>query len=146
MPRLPAGNLVEPDPATASGRFARWQALGFDPQRCPVRDVLDHLGDKWTVLILTALADAPRRFSALHRAIPDVSKRMLTQSLRQLERDGLVDRQVFPTKPPSVEYGLTEVGRQAMVPLGSLIDWAERSHPAIRAARDPFDRVESSAG
>ena len=71
MPRLPAGNLVDPDPATASGRFARWQALGFDPQRCPVRDVLDHLGDKWTVLILTARGTVGDRITGLNSGADD---------------------------------------------------------------------------
>ncbi|MGU3359462.1 winged helix-turn-helix transcriptional regulator [Methylobacterium sp. M6A4_1b] len=119
-------------------RFAVWQGLGLDPHRCPVRDVLAHLGDKWTTLIIAVLAGGTRRFGAIHRAIPDISKRMLTQSLRDLERDGLVTRRVYPTSPPSVEYSLTPLGGSLLVPLAALVAWAERNHPAIHAARTRF--------
>jgi DNA-binding HxlR family transcriptional regulator len=119
-------------------RFAAWQDLGFDPHHCPVRDVLSHLGDKWTTLIIASLAGGTRRFGAIHRVIPDISKRMLTQTLRDLERDGLVTRRVFPTSPPSVEYSLTPLGGSLLGPLAGLVDWAERNHPAIRAARTQF--------
>ncbi|MQT13188.1 helix-turn-helix transcriptional regulator [Rhizobiales bacterium Sp-1] len=125
--------------AVLSSQFGFWQAQGFDASRCPVRDVLDHLAGKWVLLIVMALAEAPKRFSELHRAIPDVSKRMLTQSLRDLERDGLVDRTVYPTKPPSVEYALTELGRSLLAPIGGVIAWAEQRHPDIRDARRRFD-------
>jgi DNA-binding HxlR family transcriptional regulator len=106
---------------------------------CPVRDVLDRVGDKWTILVLIALADSPRRFSQLQRAIPDISKRMLSQTLRTLERDGLVLRRVFATKPPSVEYRLTELGCTIFEPLTALVRWVERSHGAIHAARQHYD-------
>jgi len=119
-------------------RFAAWQHLAFDPHHCPVRDVLSHLGDKWTTLIIASLAGGTRRFGAIHRVIPDISKRMLTQTLRDLERDGLVTRRVFPTSPPSVEYSLTPLGGSLLRPLAGLVDWAERNHPAIRAARIQF--------
>lgn len=119
-------------------RFAAWQNLAFDPHHCPVRDVLSHLGDKWTTLIIASLAGGTRRFGAIHRVIPDISKRMLTQTLRDLERDGLVTRRVFPTSPPSVEYSLTPLGGSLLRPLAGLVDWAERNHPAIRAARTRF--------
>jgi DNA-binding HxlR family transcriptional regulator len=91
-------------------KFAEWQARKLDGSLCPVRDVLDRVGDKWTMLVLIAMAGHSLRFSKLHRAVPDISKRMLTQTLRDLERDGLVLRRVFPTKPPSVEYELTDLG------------------------------------
>lgn len=120
-------------------RFTAWQTQGLDPERCPVRDVLDHLGDKWTTLVLIALADGPQRFNALARAVPDISKRMLTQTLRDLERDGFVTRRVFPTKPPSVEYRLAELGHSLLEPVAALVAWAEREHPRIRAARARFD-------
>ncbi|GHH53473.1 MULTISPECIES: winged helix-turn-helix transcriptional regulator [Gammaproteobacteria] len=107
--------------------------------KCPVRDVLDHLAAKWTTLILVALGERPLRFGELHRALPDISKRMLTQSLRDLERDGLITRHVFPTKPPSVEYRLSGLGRSMLVPLGALIDWAAQVHPAILQARQAYD-------
>jgi DNA-binding HxlR family transcriptional regulator len=120
-------------------RFARWEQERFDPQRCPVRDVLNRVGVKWATLVLVALAAQARRFNELQRAIPDISKRMLTQTLRGLERDGLVTRHVFPTKPPSVEYRLSELGRSLLEPLGELIAWAERNHPKIRDTREQFD-------
>lgn len=115
----------------------RWS---LDPD-CPVRDVLDRIGDKWSMLILATLANGPHRFSALLRAIPDISKRMLTQTLRDLERDGLIQRTVFPTKPPSVEYRLTPLGETILEPLVVLVQWADRSHAAIKNARLAFDEA-----
>jgi len=114
------------------------QEMG-DLANCPVRHVLDHVAAKWTTLILSALDAGPQRFNALARALPDISKRMLTQSLRDLERDGLISRAVFPTKPPSVEYALTPLGRSLLVPLGALIDWAEDSAGSMAAARAAYD-------
>ena len=122
-----------------SAKFADWQALGLDASQCPVRDVLDQLGDKWTTLIVIALAAGAQRFSALNRQIPDISKRMLTQTLRDLERDGLITRHVFPTKPPSVEYRLAPLGRSLLDPLATLIGWSEQNHAEIRQSRSRFD-------
>ncbi|WP_018609148.1 winged helix-turn-helix transcriptional regulator [Uliginosibacterium gangwonense] len=119
-------------------------ASELDPSRCPVRDVLDHIGNKWTALILLTLQAQAQRFSELHRAIPDISKRMLTQSLRELERDGLIERRVYPTKPPSVEYRLSSLGESIMVPLLGLVEWAERHHADIRQARVYFDGARDS--
>ena len=121
---------------------AQWTGAPADAGQCPVRDVLDRVGQKWTLLILVALEPGPRRFSQLHRQVGDISKRMLTQTLRQLERDGMVARQVFPTKPPAVEYSLTDLGRSALDPIGLLLVWADRHHGAIRAARARFDAAE----
>ena len=115
------------------------------PTKCPVRDVLDHVAAKWTTLIIITLAAGPRRFSEIHRALPDISKRMLTQSLRDLERDGMLTRHVFPTKPPSVEYRLSPLGESVLKPLAALVEWAEASHPTILGARSRFDAA-SSAG
>lgn len=109
-------------------------------ENCPVRDVMDRLAGKWTVLLLYELAQGPARFNALARKIPDISKRMLTQTLRDLERDGLVKREVFPTKPPSVEYSLLPLGQSLIVPMQSLMEWSNTHHPEIRAAREAFDR------
>ena len=116
-------------------RPAGWVAT----ERCPVRDVLDRIGDKWSTLVLGTLGVGPHRFSAVQRAIPDISKRMLTQTLRDLERDGLIARTVFPTKPPSVEYRLTPLGDTILEPLAVLVRWADQSHAAISAARSAFD-------
>lgn len=106
---------------------------------CPVRGVLDRIGDKWSVLIVLILAERPHRFGELRRAIADISQRMLTQTLRDLQRDGLVTRHVFPTNPPSVEYRLSPLGTSLLAPLGGLVAWAEAHHAAIKAARTAFD-------
>jgi DNA-binding HxlR family transcriptional regulator len=106
---------------------------------CPVRDVLARIGGKWSTLILTALAERPHRFGELRRALDDISQRMLTQTLRELQRDGLVSRKVFPTLPPSVEYALTDLGRSLLPSLTALIHWAELNHDAIRVSRAAFD-------
>lgn len=106
---------------------------------CPVRSVISHIGDKWSTLILAVLAEKPYRFGELRRLIPDVSQRMLTQTLRDLQRDGYVHRVVFPTKPPSVEYSLTELGRSLVVSLQHLVDFALANHDLVVAARARFD-------
>ena len=106
---------------------------------CPVRDVLDSVGGKWTSLMILGLADGPRRFSQLRRFIPDISQRMLTQTLRDLQRDGYVSRTVYPTQPPSVEYKLTALGQSFSVPLCALVEWAEKNHQTIWRAREEFD-------
>jgi DNA-binding HxlR family transcriptional regulator len=120
-------------------RFAEWQTREFNPSRCPVRGVLDRVGEKWSILVLITLASRPHRFNDLVRAIPDISKRMLTQTLRGLERDGLVGREVFATKPPSVEYRLSALGMSLLDPLSALIAWAERNQQSIERTRERFD-------
>ena len=110
-----------------------------DFERCPIRDVLDQIGDKWSTLLLLTLAEGPQRFGAIKRMVPDISQRMLTQTLRDLQRDGLISRTVFPTTPPSVEYRLTALGQSLLQPLAGLIAWADGNHPAIKAARLAFD-------
>ncbi len=117
-----------------------------DWTRCPVRDVLDHMGDKWSTLLLITLGGRPHRFGELRRAVPDISQRMLTQTLRDLQRDGLISRRVFATTPPSVEYALTPLGSSLLVPLSTLIQWADDHHAAIRAARSAFAREAGPAG
>lgn len=102
---------------------------------CPVRDVLDRIGDKWSTLLIFTLAERKHRFGELRRAISDISQRMLTQTLRELQEDGLVARTVLPTTPPSTEYELTELGRSLIEPLTHLLRWAEANHGAIKEAR-----------
>src|SRR6478672_7291820 len=102
----------------------RWSAAADLSGPCPVRDVLDKIGDKWSMLLVMTLACGPKRFNELHREVPDISQKMLTQTLRDLQRDGLVSRHVFDTKPPSVEYRLTDLGHSLIVPFGQLIEWA----------------------
>ena len=107
-----------------------------DSDRCPVRGVLDRLGDRWTVLVLLTLDDVgTMRFMALKAKIPDVSQRMLAQTLRRVEQDGLVARTVYPTIPPKVEYALTPLGRSFLPPLRGLVSWARRHRHKVRAAR-----------
>jgi len=129
---------------TVGEHFDAWHEAGF-AENCPVRDVLDRIGDKWSVLILTALAREPKRFSALNRDVGDISKRMLTQTLRSLQRDGLVERTVYPTTPPTVDYRLTELGHSVLEPLTALIGWAEARHDDIRTARHAFDEEAEAA-
>ena len=119
----------------------RWNAAANagPTEPCPVRNVLDKIGDKWSMLLVMTLAGGPRRFNELHREVPDISQKMLTQTLRDLQRDGLVGRQVFDTKPPSVEYRLTPLGHSLIVPFGQLIEWANRSFDKIDAARAAYD-------
>ena len=121
-----------------------WKATGLDAAQCPVRDVLDRVGDKWSVLLVCSLANGPQRFSALARDVPDISRRMLTETLRNLERDGLLTRTVFPTKPPSVTYELTSLGRELMSVLSPLIRWADTRHTTIRASRTAYDDAQEA--
>lgn len=104
---------------------------------------MQQIGGKWSTLLLEVLAAEPRRFGELRRMLPDISQRMLTQTLRDLQRDGYIDREVFPTKPPSVEYSMTELGRSLYQPLSQLLNWAEANHDAVRAARSRFDAADS---
>lgn len=104
-------------------------------ERCAVTDVLRRVGDKWTVLVIVLLGQRPYRFNELHRGIENISQRMLTRTLRALEADGLVHRDLFPTNPPSVEYSLTPLGRSLLVPLSALADWAVEHRPLIAEAR-----------
>ena len=119
----------------------RWRLKFPELANCPVRDVLDRISDKWSVLIVIELATEPRRFGELRRSLKDISQRMLTQSLRNLQESGLVHREVFPTNPPSVEYSLTPLGKSFLVPLSALVRWADENHPAIREARQDFARA-----
>ncbi|RFB93328.1 transcriptional regulator [Rhizobium leguminosarum bv. trifolii] len=115
---------------------------GLDFSNCPVRDMMQQIGGKWSTLLLEVLAAEPRRFGELRRMLPDISQRMLTQTLRDLQRDGYIAREVFPTKPPSVEYSMTELGRSLYLPLSQLLNWAETNHDAVRAARSRFDSAD----
>lgn len=107
------------------------------------REILERIGDKWTLYVVGTLRDGPRRFNELRRAVDGVSQRMLTLTLRALERDGLVTRTVFPSIPPRVDYELTELGRTLLDPVAVLINWADSSRPAIEAARVRFDNKPS---
>ncbi|MEI9803935.1 MAG: helix-turn-helix domain-containing protein [Pseudolabrys sp.] len=110
------------------------------PEDCrAVSEVLSRVGDKWTVLVVSTLGDGPKRFNELRRALGSISQRMLTLTVRGLERDGLVTRTVFPTVPPRVDYELTKLGRSLLVPVSALGSWARQNRPAIQDARQRFD-------
>ena len=111
----------------------------------PVSEILARIGDKWSVLVVNLLGNGPLRFSALRRMIDGISQKMLTTTLRSLERDGFVIRTVFPTTPPSVSYELTELGRDLLVPVVALADWARKNQSRMDAARAQFDRLNGKA-
>ena len=110
---------------------------------CEFREMLGRVGDKWSLLVIYMLEHRPTqraRFSELKRSIPGISQRMLTATVRSLERDGLLTRDVYAEVPPRVEYELTPLGRQFMQPVLALVTWVQMNQSAIRAARDGFDR------
>src|SRR3954453_2882223 len=104
--------------------------------QCPSRVVLDRIADKWTALIIQVLTHGTQRYAELRRSIGGISQKMLTQTLRSLERDGLVVRKVHPVVPPKVEYSLTRLGRTLIDPLHALCRWSERHLPELQANRD----------
>ncbi|HEV7270775.1 helix-turn-helix domain-containing protein [Pseudoxanthomonas sp.] len=114
-------------------------------ENCPIRDVLDRLGDRWTVLVLHELAGGTLRFTEVRRRIADISPRMLAQTLRRLEQDGLVRREVFPTVPPRVEYTLTALGASFFERIEMLAQWAADHHDEVRAARQAYVAPSANA-
>ena len=117
-----------------------WKAQYSDLHALPAKEVLDRICAKWSIAVLVALSQHPHRFGELKRIIPKISQRMLTQTLRDLEQDGLINRKVYPTKPPSVEYSLTPIGKSLLVPLVVLANWADTHYNKILAARKRFIR------
>jgi len=118
-----------------------WVANEFSGA-CPVRDVLDRVGDKWSVLVVLRLGRGPERFRALLRAVAGISQRMLTVTLRGLERDGLVHRKVFDTRPPSVEYSLTPLGHSLLSHITGLANWAVEYDADIKQAQSEYDALQ----
>ncbi|WP_206324279.1 helix-turn-helix domain-containing protein [Streptomyces sp. HNM0574] len=117
------------------GPCGRWPA----EQGETIRQIVERAGDKWTVLVIGALQEGPLRYTDLQRSVPGVSQRMLTHTLRQLRRDGLVTRTAFPEVPPRVEYALTGLGATLLDAVTALIDWAGTHHDEIHANRARFD-------
>jgi DNA-binding HxlR family transcriptional regulator len=109
------------------------------------REILDLVGGKWSVLVVVLLGEAPLRFSALKRAIDGISQRMLTSTLRALERDGLVKRTVYPTNPPQVGYALTKLGQTLLGPVSVLATWAQGHRAEVYRARAAFDLTKAKA-
>jgi DNA-binding HxlR family transcriptional regulator len=113
---------------------------------CPaVREVLNRVGDKWSVLVVSLLGGGKKRFSELRRSIEGVSQRMLTLTLKGLERDGLITRTVYPTVPPRVEYELTKLGRSLLMPITALEAWATKNRQRIQAARERYDAQNATS-
>lgn len=112
---------------------------------CGIRDVLDRIGDTWTVLVIVELSKGVRRFRELQRAIPGISQRMLTVTTRRLCRDGLVERTAYPTIPPRVDYQLTATGHSLATAIFGLADWSRQHKDAIADARRRWDAVHSSS-
>lgn len=130
----------------ASDAEARDNAGEFNvfSEHCPARQVLDHIGDKWALLILDRLRGGPVRFNALRREIRGISQKVLSQVLKRLERDGMLVRRVFPTVPVTVEYSLSPLGSNLTDTASLLTHWAEANMPAIRAAQDAYDQAALS--
>ena len=121
--------------------YASDPAAGLaSPSSCRAREVLERIGDKWSLYVIHLLGGGTRRFSDLRRMIDGISQRMLTVTLRGLERDGLVARTVHPTVPPRVDYALTPMGHTLLDTVGALIEWADERLPEIDAARAAYDR------
>lgn len=115
------------------------------PAHCQAAgELLSRIGDKWTVLVVGTLGDGPKRFNEIRRALGSISQRMLTLTLRNLERDGLVTRTVFPTVPPRVDYVLTDLGCTLLDPILALAAWARDNRPAIETARQRFDAAAAA--
>jgi DNA-binding HxlR family transcriptional regulator len=101
-------------------------------------ETLARIGDKWTVLVVSALRDGSLRYNELHRSVGGISQRMLTLTLKSLEQDGIVERTVYPSIPPRVDYALTELGRSLLIPLQGLFQWALENRPLMLQAREKF--------
>ena len=128
----PSGPADEPAPAVA------------ESSSCRAREVLQRVGDKWSVLAIDLLGQGTMRFTELHRAIDGITARMLTVTLRGLERDGIVTRTIHPVIPPRVEYTLTPMGRTLLDTIGQLVDWTDSHLPEIQAARAAYDARHAS--
>jgi DNA-binding HxlR family transcriptional regulator len=127
--------LADQLPASRAGA---WRGDIFDAD-CPTRLVLDRIGDKWTVLVVLLLSGGPLRFSELRGHLGRVAPKVLTQTLRRMERDGLVTREVFAEVPPRVEYALTDLGASLTEPITVIADWAEVNVSRIAAAQETYD-------
>jgi DNA-binding HxlR family transcriptional regulator len=130
-------------PTTTAAQRRRHERLAYNAYvaECPSRQVLDTLSDKWVTLVLTALAEGPRRYSELARMIAGVSQKMLTQTLRTLERDGLVTRTITPSVPVRVDYQLTGLGQTILPVVGAIKHWSETHIQEIHAARTAYDQI-----
>jgi DNA-binding HxlR family transcriptional regulator len=125
---------------TSSQQIASGPSV-LDPE-CDSRKVLDRIADKWTALIIRVLSSGTKRHGELQRQISGVSQKMLTQTLRSLENDGIVNRKIYPVVPPMVEYSLTPLGRSLIEPLEAICRWAEEHLPELEAARERAQKAK----
>jgi DNA-binding HxlR family transcriptional regulator len=132
---------VEP----ASGTEYEHVCANYPMDGAAIRNVMDRVGDKWSLLVIVSLEGGPLRYGQLKRHVVGVSQRMLTLTLRNLERDGLVIRTVHPQIPPRVDYELTDLGRTLIPPVRGVVHWAIGNHPAIEQARIAYDEREAAA-
>jgi DNA-binding HxlR family transcriptional regulator len=140
-----AATAPRPSP-TVAGDAERRYAMYLAPGTCALlRDAFDRIGDKWSLLVVAHLALGPRRFGQLLHGIEGISQRMLTLTLRRLERDGLVTRTAYLEIPPRVEYELTELGMTLVETVASLADWAIEHQPEVDASRARFDRTRAGS-
>ena len=138
--REPSGSARDPSGAACDSEAAiEMRGRRSEPITCRAREVLQRVGDKWSVLAIDLLGQGTMRFSELHRAIDGITARMLTVTLRGLERDGIVTRTIHPVIPPRVEYALTPMGRTLLDTIGQLVTWADSHLPEIEAARAAYD-------
>lgn len=146
--RALSGHVVsagKPDRSPEQGKEVAMRPYDVFEDRCPTRMVLDRIADKWAVLILNRLEDEPIRFNRLRREIKGVSQKVLSQTLKKLERDGLVARRIFATVPVTVEYSLTPLGRTLTETVSALAHWAEHNMDAVLAAQAAYDAASGAA-
>jgi DNA-binding HxlR family transcriptional regulator len=122
-----------------AGEAPGTEAAGHQPSACRAREVLQRVGDKWSVYVIDLLGQRTMRFSELHRSIDGITSRMLTVTLRGLERDGILTRTIHPVIPPRVDYELTAMGRTLLGTIGQLVSWSDSHLPEIDAARAAYD-------
>ena len=143
--RKPSGSPGDPSGAACDSETAIDAGARSEPISCRAREVLQRVGDKWSVLAIDLLGQGTMRFGELHRAIDGITARMLTVTLRGLERDGIVTRTIHPVIPPRVEYALTPMGRTLLDTIGQLVMWADSHLPEIEAARAAYDARRASS-
>jgi len=135
----PSGSAEDLCEAASEAGAASEPEAGGQPMTCRAREVLQRVGDKWSVLVIDLLGQGTKRFGELHRAIDGITARMLTVTLRGLERDGIVTRTIHPVIPPRVDYALTPMGRTLLRIIGELVTWTDAHLPEIEAARAAYD-------
>ena len=126
-----------------TGKLASQKRVFHNNDDCPIRNVVAQIGDRWSILVLFSLVDEPDRFNSIKRRVEGISQKMLTQTLRDVEREGYVSRTVYPEVPARVEYALTDLGRELIKPLYGLVSWADQNHTTIKSCRDAYDRANA---